>query len=91
MDEAYRVAIQEIAASALQGGTVLDCGANDGAMFDRLAKEVTLELPGARHLAVSARQRVVELFDWSLVTERYARLLLRLIETEPPATAGLPE
>ncbi|HMW14285.1 MAG TPA: glycosyltransferase [Pseudomonadales bacterium] len=40
----------------------------------------------ARRLATTARQRVVERFDWQQVTERYADLLLRMIErNERPA------
>jgi len=34
----------------------------------------------ARRLAATARQRVVERFDWQQVAERYADLLLRMIE-----------
>jgi len=42
MHEAYRTATEGIVASLHRGGTVLDCGANKGGMFDVLAREVRL-------------------------------------------------
>lgn len=43
MQEAYATATREIVASLGDGGTVLDCGANSGRMFDILGREVPLQ------------------------------------------------
>ncbi|MCG6975902.1 MAG: class I SAM-dependent methyltransferase [Acidiferrobacterales bacterium] len=43
MQDAYAKARQEIIASILEGGTILDCGANSGRMYDLLSKESPLD------------------------------------------------
>lgn len=45
MDEAYGRANTEITLALRRGGDVLDCGASDGYMFDRLARETGLDTP----------------------------------------------
>ncbi|MGV1100367.1 methyltransferase domain-containing protein [Thiovibrio sp. JS02] len=45
MREAYTTATEEIVASLRGGGAILDCGANNGRMFDVLGRSVSLQSP----------------------------------------------
>ena len=42
MDQAYGLAAQQIFSSLKDGGSCLDCGANEGYWFERLSKEINL-------------------------------------------------
>lgn len=58
MREAYRTATEEIVASLREGGAVLDCGANNGRMFDILGKETPLH--PAQYFGVEWDQQTAE-------------------------------